>query len=219
MRRLPVSLLLFFLLSNAFGVYAQFKVTFYVRTESKFKPEKIFVAGNFNGWDPAKTVLLRSGNNKVVTIPVNSGAIEYKFTGGSWETVETGKEGKDLANRKAIITSDTTILVNVEGWRQPGKQPVVHSTRSPRVKIMKADFEVPQLNTTRRIWIYLPKSYAKSKSKYYPVLYMHDGQNLFDAATAPFGEWGIDEALDTLQPKHREAIGSSPPRAQCKGEH
>jgi metallo-beta-lactamase class B len=56
---------------------------------------------------------------------------------------------------------------------------------------------MPQLARTRRIWLYLPPDYASS-TKRYPVIYMHDGQNLFDAATAYAGEWGIDETLDSL---------------------
>jgi metallo-beta-lactamase class B len=47
------------------------------------------------------------------------------------------------------------------------------------------------------VWIYLPPDYATS-DKTYPVLYMHDGQNVFDAATSYAGEWGIDETLDSL---------------------
>jgi metallo-beta-lactamase class B len=56
---------------------------------------------------------------------------------------------------------------------------------------------MPGLGRTRRIWIYLPPDYASS-GKRYPVLYMHDGQNLFDAATSYAGEWGVDESLDSL---------------------
>ena len=33
---------------------------------------------------------------------------------------------------------------------------------------------------------------------------MHDGQNLFDEFSAPFGEWGVDEALDSLQKQTRK---------------
>jgi alpha-glucosidase len=55
----------------------------------------------------------------------------------------------------------------------------------------------PQLNTTKKIWIYLPKNYEASKKKY-PVIYMHDAQNLFDAKTSFSGEWNIDEKLDSL---------------------
>ena len=70
--------------------------------------------------------------------------------------------------------------------------------RQTQVHIMDtAFFYSIQLNRTRRIWVYLPEGYSKSK-KHYPVLYMHDGQNLFDDLTSAFGEWGVDEALDSL---------------------
>ena len=70
-------------------------------------------------------------------------------------------------------------------------------TASFNVKVMDTAFFMPQLNRTRRIWIYLPPSYRATKI-YYPVLYMHDGQNLFDNATSYSGEWGIDEYLDSI---------------------
>ena len=43
----------------------------------------------------------------------------------------------------------------------------------------------------------MPKDYTSSTKKY-PVIYMHDAQNLFDAKTAFAGEWNIDEKLDSL---------------------
>lgn len=49
----------------------------------------------------------------------------------------------------------------------------------------------------RNVSVWLPPGYDASDVRY-PVLYMHDGQNLFDAATANFGEWGVDEHLDRL---------------------
>jgi predicted alpha/beta superfamily hydrolase len=67
-----------------------------------------------------------------------------------------------------------------------------------KVTIVK-DFASPQLKNSRALRIYLPPSYAENPAKRYPVLYMHDGQNLFDAKTASFGvEWGIDETLNRL---------------------
>lgn len=57
--------------------------------------------------------------------------------------------------------------------------------------------EAPQLNCIKKIWLYLPYGYATSKKKY-PVIYMHDGQNLFDSITSYSGEWNIDEKLDSL---------------------
>ncbi|CAA9200072.1 putative protein YbbA [Flavobacterium bizetiae] len=58
--------------------------------------------------------------------------------------------------------------------------------------------EAPQLKTTKKIWIYLPKDYSATAKKY-SVIYMHDAQNLFDAKTSFSGEWNVDEKLDSLK--------------------
>ena len=79
------------------------------------------------------------------------------------------------------------------------------STASRNVHIIDTAFFIPQLNRYRRIWIYLPPSYSKSRKKY-PVLYMHDGQNVFDNATSFAGEWGVDEALDSMSSQFGEMI-------------
>lgn len=58
--------------------------------------------------------------------------------------------------------------------------------------------ESPQLKTTKKIWVYLPKNYNTSTQNY-PVIYMHDAQNLFDAKTSYVGEWNVDETLDSIK--------------------
>jgi predicted alpha/beta superfamily hydrolase len=60
------------------------------------------------------------------------------------------------------------------------------------------EIDAPLLNCKRKIWLYLPLNYEKSNKKF-PVIYMHDGQNLFDAKTSYTGEWNIDETLDSLK--------------------
>ena len=55
------------------------------------------------------------------------------------------------------------------------------------------------LGNERDIWVYLPRGYRRNRREHYPVFYMHDGQNLFDAATAFNGvEWGVDETAQRL---------------------
>ncbi len=66
----------------------------------------------------------------------------------------------------------------------------------PKIEIIEEDYEIPQLERRRRISALLPHDYYQSKTKY-PVLYLHDGQNLFDEQS-PFGNWAIDESLATL---------------------
>jgi predicted alpha/beta superfamily hydrolase len=70
-------------------------------------------------------------------------------------------------------------------------------------------FWSPQLGNARALLIYLPPSYNENRAKHYPVVYMHDGQNLFDARTAFGGvEWQVDETMNRLvgEGRVREAI-------------
>ncbi|HRO09485.1 MAG TPA: alpha/beta hydrolase-fold protein [Saprospiraceae bacterium] len=66
----------------------------------------------------------------------------------------------------------------------------------PIIEILDSGFEIPQLGRKRRIAVLLPYDYYESDKKY-PVLYLHDGQNLFDEY-APYGNWGIDKSLVSL---------------------
>lgn len=80
-----------------------------------------------------------------------------------------------------------------------------HATASPhfttprgRVTRLFPAFQSNALGNTRPVWAYLPPSYDENPEARYPVLYMHDGQNLFDPKLAFGGnEWKVDEALDT----------------------
>lgn len=58
----------------------------------------------------------------------------------------------------------------------------------------------------RDLLVYLPPSYATQPTQRYPVLYLHDGQNVFDAATSFAGEWGADEAAEDLAAQGHETI-------------
>jgi predicted alpha/beta superfamily hydrolase len=91
------------------------------------------------------------------------------------------------------------ISLDIEEWvdRFPAKPKV--STASKNVCIIDTAFLIPQLKRTRRVWIYLPADYCDGTNRKYPVLYMHDGQNVFDDATAYSGEWGVDEFLDSTK--------------------
>jgi predicted alpha/beta superfamily hydrolase len=71
------------------------------------------------------------------------------------------------------------------------------STAQANVSILSEKLAMPGLNRTRQLRLYLPPDYADT-DKRYPVLYMHDAQNLFDAATSYAGEWGVDETLNAL---------------------
>ncbi len=71
------------------------------------------------------------------------------------------------------------------------------STAQANVSLLGAPMAMPGLNRSRQVRLYLPPAYATS-DKRYPVLYMHDGQNVFDQATSYAGEWKVDETLNAL---------------------
>ena len=75
------------------------------------------------------------------------------------------------------------------------------STKSDNVSFLEKEFVMPGVNDlSHKVWLYLPPDYASSKKKY-PVIYMHDGQNLFDDKTSYVGEWKVDEILNKI---HKE---------------
>ncbi len=76
-------------------------------------------------------------------------------------------------------------------------EPELHSSANQNVQVLPFAFVMDGLDRQRTVRLYLPPSYQQS-DKAYPVIYMHDGQNLFDQVSAYAGEWGIDETLDQL---------------------
>ena len=79
-------------------------------------------------------------------------------------------------------------------------EPTKTSTMTDNVQVLPYPFVITELDRQRTIRLYLPPSYHNSRKKY-PVIYMHDGQNLFDNLTALAGEWGADESLNQLAKK------------------
>ncbi len=84
--------------------------------------------------------------------------------------------------------------------KHPGREHTVKGT----LKLLEG-FHSPQLDNERDLLVYLPSSYERGNRRY-PVLYMHDGQNLFDAATSYAGEWQVDETMEDLGKDGLEAI-------------
>jgi predicted alpha/beta superfamily hydrolase len=90
------------------------------------------------------------------------------------------------------------------GWRDYTMTAEPGHTVVGTVKVLEG-VESPQLGNRRDLLVYLPPSYARGDRRY-PVIYMHDGQNLFDRATS-FGEaWEVDQTLENASSEGLEAI-------------
>ncbi|MEM7550803.1 MAG: alpha/beta hydrolase-fold protein [Bacteroidota bacterium] len=70
------------------------------------------------------------------------------------------------------------------------------SKYNPIIEVIEEHYEIPQFDAERKISVLLPYDYHETR-KYYPVLYLQDGQNLFNPS-APFGDWAIDKSLSKL---------------------
>jgi len=181
--------------------FSQYKVRFQINeVPSGHWPDSVFVAGSFNSWNPAANGVAFSkinGTDYIEIANLQAGNHQFKFTRGSWQSGECNTNGNGIDNRLIDLLSDTIVEVSIKAWQDGFPVFEKRHTASPNVRIMDAAFSVPQLETTRKIWLYLPPDYAKGK-KHYPVMYMHDGQNIFDEYTSGFGEWGVDECADSL---------------------
>ena len=175
--------------------------------------DTLYVAGSFNNWSPRspRFALHRSADGSYqISLPPSSGQVEYKFTRGSWPTVEVDGKNQQIANRKADLTEPREIAHQVLAWDdQSGAAaaPKKH-TATPQVRVLATSFVMPQLGRRRRVWLYLPADYAKNATRRYAVLYLHDGQNVFDEAISFSGEWGIDETLDQLRKTGQDVAGT-----------
>ena len=203
-----MTLLIFILFS--FLSFSQHAVQFIISSSpsGNFADSNLFMAGSFNGWNPYDSHYQFEKNQNgiyILTITLNAGRYEFKITRGGWNKVECKKDGADIQNRVVHIKSDTTIDLIVEDWLDKfSKKPRI-STASKNVQILDKAFLMPQLGRTRRIWIYLPAGYSTSKESY-PVLYLQDGQNVFDDSTSFAGEWRVDETLDSLSSHRKKMI-------------
>ncbi len=98
----------------------------------------------------------------------------------------------DLASL-ASVASDTAGVADTSNHRVVGD-----------LRILELRSRI--FNNTRKIRVLLPADYdaPANRARTYPVLYLNDGQNLFDSATALFGpmEWRVDETVARLESEH-----------------
>ena len=158
---------------------------------------KIFISGDFEGWTGGQNpyeLKFSEGHYKIV-LPAKLKSISFKFTRGSWDEVEADQNGSQIENRNLDLSEKKqTLYYSIENWTNFIE---TKSTTTANVETLSDAFEMPSLGKQRRIWVYLPPNYHESNERY-PVLYMQDGQNLFDAKTSYSGEWEVDETLDAL---------------------
>ena len=174
-----------------------------INNSPDFIGELCYVTGNFNNWivDGFEAGYIPEvGGYMVVHLDVEAGVLEFKLSRGSWATLNSDSNGRLMAPYRIEVNEDTQMSINIDTWRDLFPT----STASAQVHVLDEKFWMPHLGVHRRVWIYLPEGYADTVTRY-PVLYMHDGQHLFDEATSrgrigPV-EWCVDEVIDAAVDK------------------
>jgi enterochelin esterase-like enzyme len=208
---------LFFLISliliNKVMLSQEIKVTFIVKSTALDDTSSVYITGNdekLGDWDPSITKLSPFNKNswKIDLSFPKGKRLEYKYSLGTWTKEALNDKGMIPENSTLEVIKDTTVSTDVIKW----------GTYAPKIKAI-----IGQITGTvkyhknfsgkgllsRDIIVWLPPSYEKDKRKRYPVLYAHDGQNLFDPSTSSFGvDWQLDETADSLirQKKIEEII-------------
>lgn len=192
------TLLIFVIL--LFFCQLQSQVTIHVTSVPRYYTplnDTLFIASNINNWDTANAAYMlvkqTDGSYKTDITATAGSTVEFKFTRGSWANVETMLDGTYLPNRSFTYTSGQTITCQIENWQDM----LGWHTSTGNTYVLDLDFQMPQLNRMRRIWVCLPTDYFTTNNAY-PVVYMHDGQNLFDNVYAPYGEWNVDSTMDAI---------------------
>jgi predicted alpha/beta superfamily hydrolase len=179
------------------------RITFVVSTYKLDDSSSVYITGSdekIGEWDPALIKLNKEqGNSWKIELFFPKGTkLEYKFTLGSWNKEALNDKGETPDNSHLTIVNDTVIAVTIKHWRStPPRKTTFNGQITGEVKYHR-NFQGKGL-LPRDIAVWLPPSYENEKHKRYPVLYAHDGQNLFDPSTSAIGvDWQLDEKADSL---------------------
>ena len=166
----------------------------------------IYVAGNtplLGNWDPGKIRLVRENDSvwSFSTSAPSGSVLEFKITRGTWDTEALYVDGVIPQNTVVQVVSDSVITLAPITWNDisPARRNREATGRIVGTVKYHRGLKGEGLNFERDLIVWLPPSYDTKPQERYPVLYMHDGQNVFDPKTSFIGyEWRADEVADSL---------------------
>lgn len=183
------------------------EITFRVIVPSSTPPDsRVYIAGNdsiLGLWDPGR-ISLRPENDSMwvgkFSIAVGT-TLEYKVTRGAWNVQAIYEAGVIPENSRHNVDKDSTITIRPLMWSdeiESSDDGITGTVRYHR------DLEGEGLQYDRDLIVWLPPSYETDQNRRYPVLYMHDGQNIIDPHTSFAGhDWRMDEVCDSLIRSHK----------------
>lgn len=185
-------------------------ITFELHSPALKPNAEIYITGSslvLGNWQPDLVPLSYiSEDIWQITLPFNfNESFEYKFTQGDWSVEIADKNGSVLPNFVGLADKDKTIVIKAEQWTSKSQNTLsgqITGTVEYHQHFSSEDI------LERDIIVWLPPGYNKDMQQSYPVLYMHDGQNIIDPATSSFGvDWQMDEtSTDMMNNNEMEKI-------------
>lgn len=160
----------------------------------------VYITGNqdqLGNWNPNEIPMDKIDDSTwSKTLKFNHGTyLEFKFTLGSWQIEALQNDGTIPGNHFHNVEKDTILNFDVSKWGSDHRK--YESTVAGTIHYhhnMKGKGIV-----SRDVIVWLPPGYDVDSLQRFPVLYMHDGQNVIDVNESAFGmEWKIDETADSL---------------------
>ncbi len=166
---------------------------------------QVYLSGNIpelGPWEADARALAGTGRVRTVELTVPAGtSLEYKFTLGRWDREALTAAGKIPDSYRLTVRRDTTVTHEVAAFKRDPREYIADWRGSGVLGrlVYWTDVRSKFLGPARHVEIWLPPGYDSSTTLRYPVLYMHDGQNLFDPRIANTGvDWGVDESVVRL---------------------
>lgn len=164
----------------------------------------VYLAGSLpelGPWEPDGLAMTGEGPERYAQMHAPQGAsVEYKFTLGSWANEALGEDGLVPGNHVLVVEGNVEASHEIAAFKDLDRW--IEDVEGSGVKgqlIYWQDVESEFLGPTRHVGVWLPPGYDPDGSARYPVLYMTDGQNLFDPRIANTGvDWGVDESIVRL---------------------
>lgn len=195
--------ILFLLLSSLYAQEPSVTVSVIPHEQARDSAAKMYIAGNHPGignWSPDAVPLQRMNDSVWSFTGVFSAGsmLQFKITNGSWDGEALYDSNSVPRNSVITVTKDTTVILRPLFWKSQLKKMKPESAVKGKV-VFHRQMIGEGLNHRRDVMVWLPPSYESNSSRRYPVLYMHDGQNIVDPSTAFTGyDWRVDEVADSL---------------------
>ena len=164
--------------------------------------EQVFLTGSpdeLGRWNPSAVPMTRTDDNRwevMLSLRMEE-AFDFKVTRGTWDAEEVDEQGRMLANRRLTPVDQGKVEIRVAGWKD--------GAAAKKKSQITGDYQLlpkvhsKYLEQDRDVIVWFPPGYAVRATQRYPVLYMHDGRQVFDPSTSTWGkDWQVDELAQNM---------------------